>query len=88
MSKLKKVNILYYFRSVKYPNLEDLFKQENTLLLFPGDDAIDVGELPPLADGTSYNLVVLDGTWSQARGMYANNKLLKFPKKVLVLMNI
>lgn len=51
-----------------------------TVLLFPGDDAVDIAELP--AHDGPYNLVVLDGTWTQARGMYANNKLLKVPKKV------
>ncbi|XP_052282558.1 tRNA-uridine aminocarboxypropyltransferase 2-like isoform X2 [Dreissena polymorpha] len=62
-------------------NLAEVLRSPNTLLLFPGDDAVDVQVLP---SNQSYNLVVIDGTWSQARGMYANNELLKLPKKVQI----
>lgn len=68
-------------RNVRYPDLQDILRDPKTLLLFPGDDATDVQEIA--SDRvTQHNLVVLDGTWSQARGMYANNKLLKIPRKV------
>ena len=60
-----------------------MFELPNTLLLYPDPDAIDVRELSPLEDG--YNLVILDGTWTQAKGMYLHNPLLHVPKKVLHL---
>ncbi|KAL4227530.1 DTW domain-containing protein 2 [Mactra antiquata] len=69
-------------RNIKYPDLTNILQSSNTVLLFPGDDAIDISELPPLDE--PYNLVVLDGTWTQAKGMYINNSLLKLPKKVMI----
>ncbi|XP_060592714.1 tRNA-uridine aminocarboxypropyltransferase 2-like isoform X2 [Ruditapes philippinarum] len=69
-------------KNIKYPDLTDILESPKTVLLFPGDDAVDIADLP--AHGGPYNLVVLDGTWTQARGMYANNKLLKVPKKVMI----
>lgn len=69
-------------RNIKYPDLSEILQSSQSVLLFPGDDAVDIAELPT-HDGP-YNLVVLDGTWTQARGMYANNPLLKVPKKVWI----
>ena len=57
-----------------------MFDLPNTLLLYPDTDAVDIRELPPLEAG--YNLVLLDGTWTQAKGMYLHNPLLHVPKKV------
>ncbi|XP_052792276.1 tRNA-uridine aminocarboxypropyltransferase 2-like [Mya arenaria] len=70
-------------RCVRYPDLHEVLSSPDTLLLFPGEDAVDIRQLVG-EPNTSYNLVVLDGTWSQARGMYANNKLLQLPRKVKV----
>lgn len=70
----------FFFRNIKYPDLSEILQLPNTVLLFPGDDAVDISELPILDD--PYNLVALDGTWTQAKGMYINNALLKIPRKV------
>ena len=64
----------------RHPDLAAMFQLPNTLLLYPGPDAVDIRELPPVEDG--YNLILLDGTWTQAKGMYVNNELLHVPKKV------
>ncbi|XP_053405326.1 tRNA-uridine aminocarboxypropyltransferase 2-like [Mercenaria mercenaria] len=69
-------------RNIKYPDLSEVLHSPKTVLLFPGDDAVDIAELP--AHDGPYNLVALDGTWTQARGMYINNLLLKVPKKVMI----
>ncbi|GFO37950.1 Dtw domain-containing protein 2 [Plakobranchus ocellatus] len=72
------------FAFSKYPQLMTVLESPNTLLLYPGDDAIDVSELPT---DVAYNLVLLDGTWSQARGIFAQNNCLKSLKKVQVQPN-
>ena len=55
-------------------------KSPNTLLLYPGPDAIDIEDI--VTDGQTYNLVLLDGTWAQAKGMYLQNPVMKLPRKV------
>jgi len=43
------------------------------LLLYPGDESIDVDQQPPVGPVT---LVVVDGTWSQAKKMIRENPIL------------
>lgn len=51
----------------------------NSALLFPGDEARDLVDLSP--DERPDGLIVLDGTWSQARGLYRENpQLQQLPK--------
>ncbi|KAJ2601162.1 hypothetical protein GGF39_001403 [Coemansia sp. RSA 1721] len=52
-----------------------------TALLFPGADAKDITELEP---GSFDRVVVIDGTWSQAKGMIHNNVRLQLMQKVTV----
>ncbi|OPL32602.1 hypothetical protein AM593_01727, partial [Mytilus galloprovincialis] len=79
----------HFYRSKKFPEhrfpgLLELMKQPNTLLLFPGPGAVDISELPPVGDDVSYNLVLLDGTWGQAKNMFISNPILHLPKKVQI----
>ncbi|CAI9720723.1 Hypothetical predicted protein [Octopus vulgaris] len=71
------------FSPEKYPELAALMKDPNTILLYPGSDAIDIMDLPS-CQGTGYNLVLLDGTWSQARGLFHQNLMMKWPQKVQI----
>ena len=48
--------------------------QRPALLLYPGDDATDVARRPPAGPVT---LVVVDGTWSQAKKMIRENPILR-----------
>lgn len=55
-----------------HPRIRELLLQPGTALLFPGDDAVppeDLGEPPR-------TLLILDGTWPQARKMMALNPAL------------
>lgn len=72
------------FPEHRYPGLLELMRQPNTLLLFPGPGAEDISELPPVGDEVSYNLVLLDGTWGQAKHMFLSNPMLQFPRKVQI----
>ncbi|GFR58078.1 DTW domain-containing protein 2 [Elysia marginata] len=67
------------FSQSRYPELVPVFESPNTVLLYPGDDAVDITELPV---DVPYNLLLLDGTWAQAKGIYTQNPALKRIKKV------
>ncbi|XP_041362731.1 tRNA-uridine aminocarboxypropyltransferase 2-like [Gigantopelta aegis] len=66
----------------RFPLLDEVMKSPNTLLLYPGPDAIDIDDIA--TDGQTYNLVLLDGTWAQAKGMYQQNPVMKLPRKVQI----
>ncbi len=51
-----------------------------TALLFPGEGSVDVASLPP--EARPRNLVVIDGTWSQAKRLYHDNPWLAALPKV------
>ena len=53
----------------------------NTFLLYPDKDAVPIESL---STDKSYNIIVLDGTWLQARGIYSKNKFLQSMKKVYI----
>ena len=57
----------------EHARVRALAAQEGTALLFPGDSAVDPGELssPPRT------LIVVDGTWSQARKVVRRNPFLQ-----------
>lgn len=74
----------------RYPGLTDILRSPNTILLYPGPDAVDLSEVSLLDCGSaseggnyqSYNVIILDGTWAQARGLYHQNEMLHWPRKV------
>ncbi|XP_064608497.1 tRNA-uridine aminocarboxypropyltransferase 2-like [Liolophura sinensis] len=55
-----------------------------TLLLYPGPDASDLNSVPSPTLSSPHNLVILDGTWSQAKGLYHQNPSLWNLKKVQI----
>lgn len=70
------------FSEHRYPEVNEILKAANTLLLYPGDDATDIQNLP--LQYHTYNLVILDGTWAQAKNIYCANKILSYPRKVQI----
>ena len=58
----------------RHPRVQALVAAPRTALLFPGSDAVEPWALP---DGPPATLVVLDGTWIQARKMLARSRLLQ-----------
>ncbi|XP_064474723.1 tRNA-uridine aminocarboxypropyltransferase 2-like isoform X1 [Ornithodoros turicata] len=61
----------------------------DTLVLYPGPDAQDIETLPTVVErsGCGYNLIVLDGTWSQARSLFFNSPQLHGLKQVQINPN-
>lgn len=59
---------------------------ENTVLLYPSKDSVALESLPKVEDeGKGYNLVLIDGTWPQAKGIYNNTPLLHNMKQVILI---
>ncbi|XP_057332314.1 tRNA-uridine aminocarboxypropyltransferase 2 [Microplitis mediator] len=58
--------------SSKHEDLMEILKDKDTILLYPSADAVDINELPKVGVNGQrpYNLVLLDGTWPQAKAIY------------------
>ena len=67
----------------RHPQLGAAYEASNTVLLYPGPDAQNIEDLVREQGPGGYNIVLLDGTWAQARGMYLQNHCLQKLKKVL-----
>lgn len=65
--------------------LETIMTSKNTLLLYPSKDSKPI-ELLDANEG-SFNLILLDGTWPQAKGMYASSPLLQKLTTVRLVMS-
>ncbi|XP_063829798.1 tRNA-uridine aminocarboxypropyltransferase 2 [Ostrinia nubilalis] len=73
------------FPQPKHENLENILSQPNTILLYPSKTAIDIRELVKNKSVESYNLVLLDGTWPQAKAIYASSSILHNIKQVKLI---
>jgi len=67
--------------SVRHPLLESIVSQPNTLLMWPGREAEDLKSYLARqrlggATDNKYTLIILDGTWHQARSLYNQNTFL------------
>lgn len=69
----------------KHEDLEGLLTDPNTILLYPSKTAVDLKSLLHNNINTCFNLVILDGTWSQAKAIYASNPILHKIKQVKLL---
>lgn len=68
------------FKGKRFPgqheNLESILAQPNTLLLWPSQNSVELSEIIKEDNFPSFNLVLLDGTWPQAKTMYSGNSIL------------
>ena len=72
------------FTSFKSPILKDLIEDkqnsnQKTIVLYPGVGSQSLNDLPL---GQSYNIVLIDGTWSQSRSIYHNSPVLHSLPKI------
>lgn len=68
----------------KHSTLENILTSSNTLLLYPSPNAVDLAKLP-IDKETSYNIIIIDGTWPQAKAIYASNPCLHRIKQVKLI---
>lgn len=70
----------------KYENLIRILQDPNSLLLYPTKDALDIELVKPSLDQEHYNLILIDGTWPQAKAMYNNSPILHNMKQVKLMV--
>ncbi|KAM4634809.1 tRNA-uridine aminocarboxypropyltransferase 2 [Polymixia lowei] len=78
------------FNEDKHPDLAAVCRDSRTLILYPGPSAQNLEELvqnqrdqqDQEAGTIRHNIIIIDGTWSQAKDMFLKNGLLHLPKQV------
>lgn len=71
------------FPQPRHEALENILNQPNTVLLYPSKTAIDIRALE--SNNESYNIVLIDGTWPQAKAIYASSPILHKIKQVKLI---
>lgn len=71
------------FPQPRHEALEYILNQPNTVLLYPSKIAIDIRDLE--SNNESYYLVLIDGTWPQAKAIYASSPILHKMKQVKLI---
>lgn len=65
------------FPSAKHVGLQELLSQPGTYVLYPGPKSKGLKEVAQQhLVGSTYNLVLIDGTWPQAKSMYHHSPFL------------
>ncbi|RZC32850.1 DTW domain containing protein [Asbolus verrucosus] len=71
----------------RHNDLENILKESNTILLYPSPKAVDLKCLLQNNTNISFNLVIIDGTWPQAKSIFASNPILHNVKQVKLVTN-
>ncbi|XP_059621716.1 tRNA-uridine aminocarboxypropyltransferase 2 [Phlebotomus argentipes] len=77
------------FRGKKFPSpkhetlLREILEDPRSLLLYPSKSSVPLEDVPT-QDGP-FNLILLDGTWSQAKAIYASNSSLHQMRQVKLI---
>ncbi|XP_063908579.1 tRNA-uridine aminocarboxypropyltransferase 2 [Zophobas morio] len=70
----------------RHRDLETILQEPNTILLYPSPDAVDLKSLLQNNNAeTSFNLVLIDGTWPQAKAIFSSNPILHKIKQVKLI---
>ncbi|XP_062984678.1 tRNA-uridine aminocarboxypropyltransferase 2 [Elgaria multicarinata webbii] len=76
-----KVLIGRRFSEDRYPDLASVCRNSKTLILYPGAGAANLEE-EDLSSSDPYAIIIIDGTWSQAKDIFFKNSLFRIPKQV------
>lgn len=73
--------------------MEQVYKSSNTVVLYPSRTSISLDEYRTLIDDQSksntnvddnpFHVILIDGTWAQASGIYFTNDILQKLKQVI-----
>ncbi|XP_056393361.1 tRNA-uridine aminocarboxypropyltransferase 2 isoform X2 [Hyla sarda] len=77
-----KVLIGRRFGEERYPELAAICRKPGTFLLYPGAEAANLEELSLEDNHHPHSLIIIDGTWSQAKDIFYKNSLFRLPKQV------
>ncbi|XP_045342503.1 tRNA-uridine aminocarboxypropyltransferase 2 isoform X2 [Leopardus geoffroyi] len=77
-----KVKIGRRFSEERDPELSTVCRKSDTLILYPGAEAANLEEF--ILDSPIYpsTIIIIDGTWSQAKDIFYKNSLFRLPKQV------
>lgn len=64
-------------------SLEEILTSPNSLLLYPSENSVPLQDIDVTAG--PYTLVLIDGTWPQARAIYTSSKILQSMKQVKLI---
>ncbi|XP_032332447.1 DTW domain-containing protein 2 isoform X2 [Camelus ferus] len=78
-----KVKIGRRFTEERDPELSTVCRKSDTLILYPGAEAANLEEF--ILDSPVYpsTIIIIDGTWSQAKDIFYKNSLFRLPKQLL-----
>ncbi|KAG1970090.1 DTW domain-containing protein [Pimephales promelas] len=68
------------FSEDRYPDLAAVCRDSSSLLLYPGAAAESLEDLS--FSSATHSVILIDGTWSQAKDMFLRNPLLQLPRQV------
>ncbi|KAG8516701.1 DTW domain-containing protein 2, partial [Galemys pyrenaicus] len=76
-----KVKIGRRFSEERDPELSAICQKSDTLILYPGSEAANLEEF--ILDSSVYpsTIIIIDGTWSQAKDIFYKNSLFRLPKQ-------
>ncbi|NWS00899.1 DTWD2 protein, partial [Motacilla alba] len=69
------------FNEDRYPELATVCRNPNTVILYPGAEATNLEEVAVMSSSPSA-MIIIDGTWSQAKDIFYKNSLFRLPKQV------
>ncbi|XP_054040879.1 tRNA-uridine aminocarboxypropyltransferase 2 isoform X3 [Rissa tridactyla] len=69
------------FSEDRYPELATMCRSTNTLILYPGAEATNLEEVAVSASPSV--MIIIDGTWSQAKDIFYKNSLFRLPKQFM-----
>lgn len=78
---------LSIYSAIRHPELAAVCRDSRTLILYPGPKSQNLEELVQYSQevGTvKHNVIIIDGTWSQAKNMFLKNTMFHLPKQVCV----
>ncbi|XP_004686709.1 PREDICTED: DTW domain-containing protein 2 [Condylura cristata] len=83
-----KVKIGRRFSEERDPELSAICRKSDTLILYPGAEAANLEEF--ILDSPVYpsTIIIIDGTWSQAKDIFYKNSLFRLPKQVQLKTSI
>lgn len=77
-----------YSLPLRHPDLAAVCRDKRTLIMYPGPGAQNLEKLllhnqpDPEARTAGHNVILIDGTWSQAKDIFLRNNLLHLPTQV------
>ncbi|XP_069082899.1 tRNA-uridine aminocarboxypropyltransferase 2 [Pleurodeles waltl] len=83
-----KVFIGRRFNEERNPELASVCRSPGTLILYPGSEADNLDEVASLSSSSSSSIIIIDGTWSQAKDIFYKNVIFRLPKQVQLKTSI